>query len=211
MSDSTPRDLHGLRVLLLGTIAGKEGDLNELLAKLRPYLHLLAKQNQPQLGGGLDESDIVQETLMRMARGLDATAQNSPIQFRGDSVPLLLGWASRILNNVLRDRHQFDRAHKRDKGREERGSKMLLTLALGATPEEESILAECAVHIASALERLPRHQQDVLRGRFFDQLSYDEISERTGKSVGTLRVVCARAIARLATDEQLQRELETTR
>jgi RNA polymerase sigma factor, sigma-70 family len=43
--------------------------------------------------------------------------------------------------------------------------------------------AELQAAIAAALEQLPQARQDVIRWRYFDQLSYDEIASRMGKSL----------------------------
>jgi DNA-directed RNA polymerase specialized sigma24 family protein len=57
--------------------------------------------------------------------------------------------------------------------------------------------------LAAALDRLPQHKRDVLEWRFFEQVSFEEISRRTGKGVEALRVLCCRALKELREDEQL--------
>src|SRR5207248_2128090 len=97
-----------------------------------------------------------------------------------------------------------------DRRREVPGSKILATLTQGSTPEQGVERAEKALHLAAALERLPRHQREVLEWRVFERLSYAEISEQTGKSEGALRVVVTRAMEALRADGDLRRLMEAT-
>ena len=44
-----------------------------------------------------------------------------------------------------------------------------------------------------AIDRLPRRQQEVIRMYVFEEMSYNEISEKTGMSNLTLRVLLSNA------------------
>jgi RNA polymerase sigma-70 factor, ECF subfamily len=200
------RDNHELGPLLSRVLAGDGQAQEALLAKIRPYLHLLVRQQlERDLRHKLDDSDIVQETLMRIHGGLNPAAQGPGGQFQGRAPPEFLAWVSQIVRHVIIDMERRGKARKRDERREVPGSKVLATLSQGSTPEQAAERAEKALHLAAALERLPRHQREVLEWRVFEQLSYAEISERTGKSEGALRVVATRAMEALRADEQLRR------
>src|SRR4051794_40748062 len=88
--------------MILGLALG--GDLKALdilLARLRPYLRLLIRQRQrPGLQRKLDDSDLIQETLVRIDRGLDATKRDDEGRFRGQELPQFLGWVATIVHNV---------------------------------------------------------------------------------------------------------------
>ena len=58
-------------------------------------------------------------------------------------------------------------------------------------------LDEPAVRLAPALGKLHEPRRYVIRSRFFDGLSFEEISRRTGKSAGALRVLSVRAMEQL--------------
>lgn len=202
------KDRHKLGPLLDRVHAGDAKALDALLAKIRPYLRLLVRQQlDHDLRHELGDSDIVQETLMRIHHGLDPAAKAQG-HFHGQHVPQLLGWVGQIVRHVIIDMERRDMADKRDKGREVSGSKVLALVSQGSSPEQRAERAEAAVLLAEALARLPQHQQDVLHWRFFERLSFEEISQRTGKSVGALRVVCSRALERLGQDDQLRQAKE---
>src|SRR4051812_20679515 len=99
-----PEDPDRLATLLDRALAGDQRALNALLEKLRPYLLLLVRQQRrPGRGHKFGDSDLVQETLMRIHRGLDAVRPDEPAHFSGEDVPQLLGWAKTIVNHVVVD------------------------------------------------------------------------------------------------------------
>jgi RNA polymerase sigma-70 factor (subfamily 1) len=202
-------DDHKLGPLLNGVLARHRQALEALLAKIRPYLHLLVRQQlEPALRQQLGDSDIVQETLMRINGGLNPGSGGADGQFQGGGPPEFLAWVSQIVRHVIVDLERHGKAKKRDKRRELPGSEILATLTQGSTPEQAVERAEKALQLAAALERLPRHQREVLEWRVFEQLPYAEIGKRTGKSVGALRVVATRALEALRADRQLRSLME---
>ena len=202
-------DNHELGPLLIHVLDGEGEAMEVLLAKIRPYLHLLVRQQlEPDLRHKLGDSDIVQETLMRIHGGLNLAAQGLSGQFQGRSPLEFLAWVSQIVHHIIVDLERRGKAQKRDKRREVPGSNIFPTLLLGSTPEQGIERAEKAFQLAAALERLPRHQREVLEWRVFEQLSYAEISERTGKTEGALRVVATRAMEALRADGELRRLME---
>src|SRR5579864_1507225 len=78
------------------------------LDRYRPLLRLQVRQLQldPRLQRRFDESDLVQEALLRAHRGL--------ADFRGDNEAALLKWLEQILANVLTDAVRREHADKRD-------------------------------------------------------------------------------------------------
>lgn len=202
-------DDHNLGPLLDRVLAGDRPALNALLAKIRPYLHLLVRQHlEPCLRDRLGDSDVVQETLMRITGGLKPASKENGGRFRGCAPPEFLAWVSQIVRHVIVDLKRHGMAKKRDERREVPGSKILATLTQGSTPEQAAERAEKALQLAAALERLPQHKQDVLRLRFFEQLSFEEISPIMGKGVEALRVLCCRALKDLREDGQLHGLME---
>jgi len=198
-------DDHDLGPLLGRVLAGEAKALEALLARVRPYLHLLVRQQlEPGRRQKLGDSDIVQETLMRIHGALDPGTQGGAGHFQGHAPPEFLAWVSQIVRHVIVDMQRRGLAKKRDERREMPGSKVFATLTKGSTPEQGAERAEKAILLAAALERLPQHQREVLELRIFEQLSYAEISERIGKREGALRVVVTRALETLRADGDLQ-------
>jgi len=197
-------DNHDLGPLLNRILAGDRQALEALLAKIRPYLHLLVRQQlEPDLRQKLGDSDIVQETLMRINGGLHPASQGTGRRFQGRAAPEFLAWISQIVRHVIVDLERRGKAKKRDERREVPASKILATLTQGSTPEQGVERAERAMKLAAAMERLPQHKRDLLVLRFFEQLSFEEISRRTGRGVEALRVLCCRALKNLRDDAQL--------
>lgn len=204
-------DNHELSLLLNRVFEGDVYALESLLLKIRPYLHLLVRrQLDPDLRHKFGDSDIVQETLIKVHKSLKSGALVENGHFHGQSPPEFLGWVSQIVRNLIVDLQRRGNAQKRDGKREISGSKILASLICGRTPEEGVDRDEKAVQFAAALARLPQHQREVLEWRVFEQLSFSDISARMNKSEGALRVLAKRAIAALSTDVQLRQIMEVS-
>jgi RNA polymerase sigma-70 factor (ECF subfamily) len=205
------RDDHQLEPLLGQVLAGDVKAVEVLLARVRPYLHLLVPQQlEPGQRNKLGDSDIVQETLVRIHGALDPGTPGEARHFQGRGPPEFLAWVSQIVRHVIVDMERRGLAQKRDGRREIPGSKVFATLTKGSTPEQGIERAERAIQLAAALDRLPQHKRDVLVLRFFEQRTFEEISQRTGKGVEALRVLCCRALKDLREDAQLLGLLEAS-
>src|SRR5947209_2209169 len=89
MSDDLDR--HQLQPLLERVTAGDRTALNDLFARLRPYLHSLVRKT---LGPDWkDTSDIVQSSLRRINENFDDLLGDDP------TVPHLLAWIKKIVRN----------------------------------------------------------------------------------------------------------------
>jgi RNA polymerase sigma-70 factor (ECF subfamily) len=178
------RDAHQLGPLLDRSRAGDVPAWNALLSHLRPYLKaLICSWLGHDLAGQLVESDVVQETLLRIHRGFE--------DFRGQGVPELIGWVRRIAYRVALNRRQQRTVAHADPDR------LHEVPARDLPPLDYIDKAEQIVRLLAALERLPETRREVVRARLLDGLSYDEISQRSGTSRGALRVLFKRALAQL--------------
>jgi RNA polymerase sigma-70 factor (ECF subfamily) len=176
--------------LLAQARAGDRAALEQLLERLRLYLHLLVR---PRLGGALaarvDSSDLVQESLVHVAGGLP--------QFQGTDVPQFLAWVGQIVARVVVSSGRHHGAQKRDRHREH-GPEVLQGVADGGcSPQEQAARDEQTARLAAALERLPVAYREVIQARFFDGLPFADIAERCGRSTAAVRVLCLRAVERL--------------
>jgi RNA polymerase sigma factor (sigma-70 family) len=206
--------LRGFRheVGVLGEVACRLDD-----ERLRRLAGFDAMTYEQALGTELDEhGQILQLEVTAMPMATRSAARwllaGSPAYWRydaGGAQRVRAAWVARIVRNAVADGGRHDRAGRRDR-RDRPGSTALARLARGSSPERRAARQEDAVRLAAALERLPEHQREVLRARFFEGLSFAEIGERTGKSEGALRVVCLRAIDRLRPDEQLRHAMGPT-
>ncbi len=175
-------DPHQLRPLLSQSLAGDRRALSELLDRLRAYLKVLIRSwLGPELAGRQLDSDLVQDSLVRIHAGFGG--------FRGRGVPELLGWARTIARHVVCDRTRDPAAGKLEEQLPDPGP----------SPPQALADAEDAARLALALERLPTARRDVLLFRLIDRLSFDDISREMGRKAGALRVLFLRAVRQLRT------------
>lgn len=179
-------DVHQLAPLWERSRTGDVNALNGLMGQLRAYVKALVRSwLGADLACQLGDSDIVQDALLKIARAYP--------NFRGQSVPELLGWAKRIAYHATLDR-------KAQPAAGQAASDVLQALPDGEPPPLQ-VLAdeEDAVRLAAALEQLSPTRRDVIHARLFDNCSFAEISRRTGRAEGTLRVLFLRSLRQLRT------------
>jgi RNA polymerase sigma-70 factor (ECF subfamily) len=164
----------------------------------RYLLRVASAELDPQLQGKLGASDVVQETLLEAQRIFD--------RFQGDSPAELRAWLRAILLNKVatHTRHYRDTA-KRQVGQEvgfDPDSDRLAELAaMISTPSSLIVQKERAMALTQAVQRLPEHYRQIIVWRQVDNLSFEEMASRLGRSVEAVRKLWWRAI------QQLQQEL----
>ncbi len=140
---------------------------------------------------------MVQETFLKAHRHFG--------RFHGTTETELLAWLRRLLLNNLADfRRQYLEAAKRHAGREtslaDSGSSGDLGAELagpGPTPSGIVMEDEQARAVARALDRLPEEYRQVLVWRHQEELPFDEIGRRLGRSADAARKLWARAVERM--------------
>ncbi len=118
-----------------------------------------------------DAEDVLQETLIKVYRSLD--------EFRGES--RLFTWIYRIATN---ESLQFLRRKQLPFTPYEEISNMLVQTLYA---ENDIDADELLLKFQEAILRLPEKQRIVFNLRYYDELSYEEISRITGQSVATLK------------------------
>jgi RNA polymerase sigma-70 factor (ECF subfamily) len=173
------------------------------LERYRPLLRVQVRQLQfdPRLQRRLDESDLVQEALLRAHQGLT--------DFCGDNEAALVKWLEQILANVLTDAVRREHAQKRDVALEqsldaalEESSARLgeYLTANGVSPAEQAERQEQLLRLAAALERLPDDYRDVIIRRDLMAESMAQVAGhmgRTEKSVAGLLLRARRKLREL--------------
>lgn len=151
-------------------VAGEETAFNIIVKKYQKKIYWHARQ---MLGEHLDADEVTQEVLVVMFQKLKT--------FNFQSA--LYTWiykivTTRSLNQIKRRqlRKIFSFEHTDEK-----------ELAVDNDIVEDIANKEKLEKVNKALEKLPAKQRQVFVMRNFDQLSYEEISEITGKSVGGLK------------------------
>ncbi len=190
-----PGGAHDPAQSLADARAGSPEALGHALQAHRRYLLLVAeKELAPELRAKGGASDLVQETFIEAQRDFG--------QFRGESCEEFRGWLRRIL---LHNLGAFTRRYRdccmRDVGREvglfadgSQGGPVDALPAGSATPSAVVTAHEQSLALQGALDRLPDDYGRVIRLRYDDSLTFEEIGKEMGRSPEAARKLWARAM-----------------
>jgi RNA polymerase sigma factor (sigma-70 family) len=181
---STP-DVHELEPLLQRVLAKDGRAFNELLARLRRYMHGLVRQ---QLGaptdGPIDYSNLVQSALRRVLVHFD--------ELEGPTVPLLLGWVKSIVKNRVIDELRRVAGHPVTA----LGSDVMI-LADPRPAADSQDRAERAAAVAAALAQLPDRLRRVVETRWFERQPDETTARELGITVNHVRQLRFQALEKL--------------
>lgn len=139
-----------------------------------------------------DRADLAQEVWIRVYRSIHRLKE--PAKFKS--------WLGRITTNLfydeLRKRKRFKGSVSLDAPRYSSDGKYDWELpAMDPTPADTMMTQEFHDHLKQAMEELPEVFQKTIAMRELQGLSYEEIANITGVSLGTVKSRIARARARL--------------
>ena len=178
--------------------AGAPGALEALVAAQLPWLHQLAER---RLGDFLrqrgEASDYLHDALLEFLRDAPRFAVRDEAQLRS-----LL---ARVLENTLRDKHEWFRAKRRFLAAAvPMPNDSVLDLHSGAvqsnTPSREASRAETRAWVRLALELLDPEDRQVLVMRDYEDRSFVDIGREVNASPDAVRMRWQRAVARLAVE-----------
>lgn len=186
--------------LIQAARAGQAGALDRLLQLYRNYLSFLARAGlDSTLGAKAGASDVVQETLLSAFRNFG--------QFRGGREAELVAWLRQILaHNLAMLVRRYRGTAARDVAREraveqalDRSDCALARLVPAPTdsPSQAAEERERRVILADALAALPVDQSAVIRLRSLQQLEWEEVGQRMGRSADSARKLWTRALSGL--------------
>lgn len=200
--DDARVDFESLSVLIPKTKQGDDRAREELFFQIQTYMQLMAAKHFDQtLQQKVGASDIVQQTMAQVVEHF--------ADFRGETGAEFRGWLKTIaLNEMNRIRRTY-RTAKRDVTRETNVEERSNTNTTPAskpparTPQSEVIASEDVEKFYQALRNLPEHYAQIIQLRSIDQLPFDEIAKRLGKSVDSVTKLWYRAVLKF---EQKLRE-----
>jgi RNA polymerase sigma-70 factor (ECF subfamily) len=178
---------------------GQADALGTLLGAYRNYLRLMARACLDRdLRGKADPSDVAQDTLLK--------AHEHFQDFRGTTEQEWIAWVRKILTRNLADLHRrFTQAARQiDHERSleavlDRSSLALRNLvgAPGPSPSDHAHRREVSVVLADALAQLEPEDREVIVLRHLEELEWEQIGDRTGRSAGAARMMWTRALKRV--------------
>ncbi len=168
---------------------------SELLTPQSEFIKRALEQYQSHLihyaltlTGNLDQArDVVQDTLLKLCR-------QPPDSFQGNLAP----WLFTVCRNGAFDLQRKERRMTTAAELSEQPSTMQ------QSPEATVIARDSADRVFRMLDQLPDNQQEVIRLKFQNEMTYQEIADVTGLSVTNVGFLLHTAIKRLR--ELLQSE-----
>jgi len=180
----------------------QQGDTAAFDLLVRKYQHRIAALIGRYVSDWSEVQDVAQETFIRAYRAMG--------NFRGDAQ--FYTWLHRIAVNTAKNhlvahnrRPPTDDVDIEDAEHFDSG----IRLRDGDTPERELMRQQLEQTVMRAVEALPEELRVAINLREVDGLSYDEIAERMGCPIGTVRSRIFRA--REAIDRELRPLMDTER
>lgn len=154
------------------------------LDQFRSYLKFLARvQWNPRLAARMDDSDLVQQTLLAAHRAIG--------EFRGTTPEEMAAWLRQILArnmaHAVRDLHRDKRDIDRERSLEALLSQSSARLegwlaADQSSPSQRAERNEQMLRLANAVESLPDAQRDAIALHYWQGWSPTEIASHLGRS-----------------------------
>ena len=178
-------------VLLHRWCGGDHQALDRLLEQDRDWMRAFVRR---RMGDGLrrrcESVDLVQEGALHVLRGTPRFVPENRVQFRA--------YLAEVLLNIVHSRRAAEHAQKRDVRRDSKLPSTQAALpASTPTPDDQMARDELCAWVQLALELLPEADAELVRWRQFDELSYDEIGRRLGRSADAARMRFQRVLPQL--------------
>lgn len=171
---------------------GSREAVNALFERYGQRLHALIRLRLgPQLRRRLESRDILQATLLKAFEGFE--------RFEGSGSRSLMAWMGTIARDEICDQADFYGRQKRDAARDTTLDERVDPVAQQMIHTEASrlVLEEDSQRLEQALDGLGDTQREIILLRYYEELSFPEISQRLGKSPDACRMQLARAMATL--------------
>ncbi|WP_203258657.1 RNA polymerase sigma factor [Hyunsoonleella ulvae] len=167
------RELITDAVLVSSYIKGQENALETLITrhKHKIYSFIYSKVYDKDIA-----EDIFQDTFIKVIRTLKRGSYNEEGKF--------LPWVMRIAHNLVID--YFRKSNRMPKFDNTGEFSIFSVLSDNALNAEKSIIKEqVESDVRRLVDELPQDQKEVLLMRIYNDMSFKEISERTGVSINT--------------------------
>ena len=162
------------RVLLNNYLSGDRSAISELIERhskrVRSYIGMMVKDDDIA-------DDIFQETFIKAVRVIDEGRYTDSGKF--------LSWVLRIAHNRVLDHFRREKQQKQ-LTEADAGYDVLGTIRFSEpTVEDRMVSDQIAADIRALIEELPAEQREVVKMRYYANLTFKEIAEATDVSVNT--------------------------
>ena len=162
------------RALLGQYLAGDQSAISQLLdrhsRRVRDYIRMMVKDRDLA-------DDILQDTLIKVVRVIDEGRYVDSGKF--------LSWVLRIAHNQVIDHFRREKQQKQ-LTEADAGYDVLGTIRFSEpTVEDRMVSDQIAADIRALIEELPAEQREVVKMRYYANLTFKEIAEATDVSVNT--------------------------
>jgi RNA polymerase sigma-70 factor (ECF subfamily) len=169
----------------------KSGDASAFDEMVSRYWDRIFSMVNQLLRNAQDAEEVTQDAFIRAHKGLAS--------FRGESA--FSTWLYQIATNLARNRYWYWWRRKRDKsvsldaplGHDNTTTLAEVLPAEVETPDDVTVTREFVTRIGGGMERLGAKHREILILRNVKNLSYEEIANTLGISVGTVKSRIARA------------------
>ena len=162
-------------------------DVAAVALKYRPFLKAIAAAEFPDhLRSRVDDSDLVQETLLKASQKFD--------QFRGSTEEELAAWLRECLLNQLTDSVRFNSRQQRDIALEAHVSQLHGLSSNDPSPSEQLRTSESQERVWNIVNTLPEDYRTVILLRQQMDLTFVEIAEQMQRTPDAVRMLWGRAI-----------------
>lgn len=138
--------------------------------RVRDYVRMLVKESDVA-------DDLTQEVLIKVVRVLDEGRYTD----KGRFLPWMLRIAHNRVLDYFRAQKQVKTVSESSSGFDIWGNKNLAEPSI----EDQLISEQQAEEVRALIELLPEEQREVVKMRYYEGLSFKEISEHTGVSINT--------------------------
>ena len=188
--------------LLARAAAGDEKALTELFSRYRRRLKQMVRLRlNRRLQGRIDDSDVLQEAYLEVAKRLPEYLAERPLPFflwlRHLTGEKLIDAHRRHLGAKMRDAAQEVSLHRGPMPAASSASLAAQLLGRLTSPSQAAVKAETRLRVQEVLNRMDALDREVLALRHFEQLTNAEVAETLGLNESTASSRYLRALKRL--------------
>ena len=160
--------------LIAEFLSGNSNSFSILLDRYqkRVYGFIFSKVNDPELA-----DDIFQDTFIKVVKNLRRGKYKDKGRF--------LSWVIRIAHNLIMDHYRKINRLPKHESKIENFDMLDCLVEKSSSVEESMIKSQIHDYLKILIEELPESQKEVLRMRFFQDMSFREIGDMTGVSINT--------------------------